>query len=90
MAQVAPGPLAAQLAIYLGFAHYRILGATLAGIAFVFPSFVIVVLLGMAYKLYGGLAWMQAVFYGVGATVIGIITNSSYKLTTKSIAKFNR
>jgi len=48
-----------------------------------------VVLLGVAYKLYGGLSWMQAVFYGVGAAVIGIIAMSVYKLTTKSISKFN-
>lgn len=89
LAQLAPGPLAAQLGIYLGFVHYGILGATLAGIAFVIPSFFMVVLLGMAYRLYGGLAWMQAVFYGVGAAVIGIIANSSYKLTIKSIGKFN-
>jgi chromate transporter len=89
LAQLAPGPLAAQLGIYLGFVHYRILGATLAGLAFIIPSFIMVVLLGMAYKLYGGLTWMQAVFYGVGAAVIGIIANSSYKLTTKSIGKFN-
>ena len=89
LAQLAPGPLAAQLSIYLGFVHYRILGATLAGIVFVIPSFIMVVLLGMAYKLYGGLPWMQSVFYGVGAAVIGIIANSSYKLTTKSIGKFN-
>jgi chromate transporter len=89
LAQLAPGPLAAQLAIYLGFVHHKVAGATIAGIAFVIPSFIMVVLLGMAYKLYGGLVWMQAVFYGVGAAVIGIITNSSYKLTTKSIGKFN-
>jgi chromate transporter len=89
LAQLAPGPLAAQLGIYLGFVHYRVLGATLAGIAFVLPSFIMVVLLGMAYKLFGGLPWMQAVFYGVGAAVIGIIANSSYKLTIKSIGKFN-
>ncbi len=89
LAQLAPGPLAAQLSIYLGFVHYRILGATLAGIAFVLPSFVMVVILGIAYKLFGGLPWMQAVFYGVGASVIGIIAMSSYKLTIKSIGKFN-
>jgi chromate transporter len=88
LAQLAPGPLAAQLAIYLGFVHYRILGATIAGIAFVLPSFVMVVLLGMAYKLYGGLPWMQAIFYGVGAAVIGIILLSAYKLTIKSISAF--
>src|ERR1700690_1405261 len=39
LAQLAPGPLAAQLAIYLGYVHYRTLGATLAGVAFVVPSF---------------------------------------------------
>src|SRR5258706_16444366 len=85
LAQLAPGPLAAQLSIYLGYVHYRILGATLAGIAFVLPSFFMVVALGWAYARYGGITWMQAVFYGVGAAVIGIIAISAYKLTTKSI-----
>src|SRR4051794_17498363 len=89
LAQLAPGPLAAQLGIYLGFVHYRLLGATLAGLAFVLPSFIMVILLGIAYKMFGGLPWMQAVFYGVGATVIGIIAMSSYKLSIKSVGKFN-
>ena len=87
LAQLAPGPLAAQLGIYLGFVHYRVLGATLCGLAFVIPSFIMVVLLGIVYKLFGGLPWMQAVFYGVGAAVIGIIIMSSYKLTLKSVGK---
>ena len=89
LAQLAPGPLAAQLGIYLGYVHYRILGATLCGLAFVLPSFFMVVLIGIAYKMLGGLPWMQAVFYGVGAAVVGIIIISSYKLTEKSISKFN-
>ena len=87
LAQLAPGPLAAQLAIYLGYIDYRILGATLVGIAFVLPSFLMVLALGWAYKMYGGLPWMQAVFYGVGASVIGIIAFSAYKLTVKTIGK---
>lgn len=87
LAQLAPGPLAAQLAIYLGYVHYRILGATLVGIAFILPSFFMVVALGIAYRAYGGLPWMQAVFYGVGAAVIGIIAISALKLTQKSIGK---
>ncbi len=87
LAQLMPGPLAAQLAIYLGYVHYGVLGATLAGVAFVLPSFVMVVALGMAYVAYGGLAWMQAVFYGVGAAVIGIIAISACKLTTKSVGR---
>ena len=89
LAQLMPGPLAAQLGIYLGYVHYGVLGSTLTGIAFVLPSFIMVVLLGIAYKLYEGLLWMQAVFYGVGAAVIGIIIMSVYKLTIKSLSKLN-
>src|SRR5215213_2318588 len=85
LAQLAPGPLAAQLAFYLGYVRYGVLGATAVGLAFVLPSFLMVVALGWAYVRYGGLSWMQAVFYGVGAAVIGIIALSAYKLTRKSI-----
>ncbi|WP_431824699.1 chromate transporter [Burkholderia sp. F1] len=85
LAQLAPGPMAAQLAIYLGFVHYRILGATLVGLAFVLPSFLMVLGLGFAYAHFGGLSWMQAVFYGVGAAVVGIIAMSACKLTVKTV-----
>ena len=87
LAQLMPGPLAAQLAIYLGYVHYGVLGATLVGFGFVVPSFLMVVALGWAYVEFGGLAWMQAVFYGVGASVIAIILISAYKLTQKTIGK---
>lgn len=87
LAQMMPGPLAAQLGIYLGHVHYRVLGATVAGVAFVMPSFLMVLALGWAYVRFGGLPWMQAVFYGVGAAVVGIIAISAFKLTTKTIGR---
>ncbi len=87
LAQLAPGPLAEQLAIYMGYVHYGFVGATLTGLIFPLPAFLMVLALGWAYTLYGGLPWMQAIFYMVGATVIGIIANSSYKLTVKTIGK---
>ncbi|HEX2476878.1 MAG TPA: chromate transporter [Lacipirellulaceae bacterium] len=87
LAQLAPGPLAAQLAIYIGYVHYGVLGATLVGLAFVLPSFLMVLALGWAYVQYGGLNWMRAVFYGIGPAVIGIIAYSAYKLTRKTIGK---
>jgi len=87
LSHLAPGPLAAQLAIYLGFVHYRVLGATLAGVAFALPSFAMVVALGWAYQYYGGLNWMQAVFYGVGACVIGIVAWNAYKLTARTMGR---
>jgi chromate transporter len=87
LAQLAPGPLAAQLAIYLGYVDYGILGATLVGTAFVLPSFLMVLAIGWAYVVYGGLSWMQSVFYAVGASVIGIIAVSALRLTTRTVGK---
>ena len=87
LANISPGPLAAQLAIYLGFIHYRFLGASLVGLAFVAPSFLMVVAIGWAYLRFGGLPWMQAVFYGVGAAIIGIIAWSAYRLTKRTISR---
>ncbi|WP_200798291.1 chromate transporter [Chitinophaga niabensis] len=87
LAQLAPGPLAAQLGIYLGYIHYGVTGATLTGLAFVLPSFFMVLALGAVYEAYNGIPWMQAVFYGIGASVIGIIAYSAFKLTKKSISK---
>src|SRR5256885_9516285 len=83
LSQLAPGPLAAQLAIYLGFVHYRILGATLVGLAFVLPSFFMVIAIGAAYVAYGGLAWMQAVFYGGGAAGVRLNGVEAFQRTTK-------
>jgi chromate transporter len=80
LAQIMPGPLAAQTAIAIGYFEAGILGATLVGLAFVLPSFLMVVAISIAYVTYGGLWWMQAVFYGIGATVIAIIAIAAYKL----------
>src|SRR6266540_3650693 len=78
LAQLAPGPLAAQLAIYLGWIHSGVFGATVIGFAFIMPSFMMVLALSAAYLNYGGLTWIQDVFYGVGAAVIAIIAHSAW------------
>ena len=80
LAQIMPGPLAAQVAIAIGYFEGGVLGATLVGLAFVIPSFLMVVAISMAYVAYGGLWWMQALFYAIGATVIAIIAIAAYKL----------
>ncbi len=86
-AQLAPGPLAAQLAIYLGFVRAGVLGATLVGAVFIVPSFLMVLGLAALYVKYGGLRWMQAAFYGIGAAVIGIITRSAFKLAKATLKR---
>lgn len=85
LAQVSPGPLAAQLAIYLGYVRAGILGANLVGLAFILPSFLMVLALAALYLKFGGLSWMQAVFYGVGAAVIGLIVRSAFKLAKSTL-----
>jgi chromate transporter len=87
LAQLAPGPLAAQLAIYLGYLRAGMLGATAVGVAFVLPSFLMVLALSAAYVRFGGLPWMQGMFYGIGAAVIGIIARSAFKMTKLTIGK---
>jgi chromate transporter len=86
LAQLAPGPLAAQLAIYLGWLRGGVVGATLVGFAFVLPSFLMVLALSAVYLRFGGLPWMQGAFYGVGAAVIAIIARSAYKLVRMTLA----
>src|SRR5262249_60213680 len=81
------GPLAAQLAICLGYVHSRVAGATLVALAFLLPSFVMTVAISWLYVRYGGLPWMQAAFYGVGAAVIGIIVLAAYKLAKLTMAR---
>ncbi len=87
LSQLAPGPLAAQLAICLGFIHSRVRGATLVGLAFILPSFLMTVAIGWLYVRFGGLAWMEAVFYGVGAAVIAIIVRAAWKLARLTLAR---
>jgi chromate transporter len=85
LAQLAPGPLAAQLAIYLGWARFRIVGATLVAAAFVLPSFLMVLAISALYVRFGGLPWMQGLSYGIGAAVIAVIGRSAVKLVKMTV-----
>lgn len=87
LAQLAPGPLAAQLAMYLGLLRGGTLGASLVAAAFIGPSFLMVLALSFFYVKFGGLPWMQAAFYGVGAAVVAIIARSAIKLIKTAIGK---
>jgi chromate transporter len=80
-AQIIPGPLAPQCPIALGYFEQGFLGAALIALAFILPSFLMVVALSVAYVAFGGLWWMQPLFYGIGAAVIAIIAIAAYKLS---------
>src|SRR5262247_1443586 len=85
--QLSPGPLAAQLAMYLGWVRAGRLGATLVAGAFILPSLVMVLAISILYVRFHGLPWIQNVFYGIGAAVIAIIARSAVKLGRMTIGK---
>ncbi len=87
VSQLLPGPLAAQLAMALGYLLHGLVGATVIGLAFILPSFLMVVGLALLYGAFGGLWWMQALFYGIGAAVIAIIAIAAYKLARGTIKR---
>ena len=87
LAQLSPGPLAAQLAMYLGWVRAGTLGATVVAAAFILPSFVMVLGLSTLYVRFGGLPWIRSAFYGIGAAVIAVIARSAVKLARKTVAR---
>jgi chromate transporter len=87
LAQLAPGPLAAQLAMYLGWTRGGAVGGALTGLAFVAPSLLMVLVLSVLYVRFGGLTWLQQAFYGVGAAVIAVIARSTVKLARSTLRR---
>jgi len=85
--QLAPGPLAAQLAVWLGWTRAGAAGATAAGVAFVLPSFLLVLLLSALYVRYDGIVWLRSAFYGVGAAAIAIMARSALKLARLTLQR---
>src|SRR5512138_1008857 len=72
-AQMMPGPLAAQLAMWIGYIRHGAVGASLIGIVLILPAFLLVVVISFFYAAYQGLSLVQALFYGIGPVVIAIV-----------------
>src|SRR5881392_3503745 len=80
IAQTMPGPLAAQLAMWLGYLERGAAGALLVALPFIIPPFLIVTGVAVLYAHYQGLSQVQSVFFGVGPAVMAIIAIAAYKL----------
>jgi chromate transporter len=80
IAQTLPGPLAAQLAMWIGFIRGGFLGATAVGVAFILPPFLIVTTVAALYVAFEGLPLIRALFYGIGPAAIAIVVLAAWKL----------
>ncbi len=80
LAQTMPGPLAAQLAMWMGFLTRGAIGAASVAVAFVAPPFLLVTAVAVVYVQQQGSSWVHAVFSGVGPAIVAIIAIASVKL----------
>ncbi|MFJ9909503.1 chromate efflux transporter [Streptomyces sp. NPDC101152] len=80
LGQTMPGPLAAQVAMWVGYLRRGALGAAATALAFIAPSFLMVTTVAAVYAHYSGLSAVQALFYGIAPAVMAIIAIAAYKL----------
>ena len=80
LGQTMPGPLAAQVAMWVGYLRRGAVGALGTAAAFILPSFLLVLGIGFFYVRYQGLPAVQSLFYGIAPAVIAIIVLAAWKL----------
>src|SRR5438128_5930474 len=80
-----PGPEAHQLAIYIGWLLHKIRGGVIAGTLFVLPAAIFLWSLTWAYAVYGKIAWVAAIFFGVKAAVMAIVAEAVIRIGSKAL-----
>src|SRR5205809_2699616 len=80
LGQTMPGPLAAQVVMWVGFLQRGALGALVTSLVFILPSFLLVLAVAVLYVQYQGLDVVAALFYGIAPAVMGIIAVAAVKL----------
>jgi len=90
VSQTLPGPLAAQLAMWLGYVRKGFWGAVAAAIPFILPPYLIVTVVAAVYVAFAGSNLIQALFYGIGPAVIALILRGAWKLLGVTVRKDRR
>jgi chromate transporter len=80
-----PGPEAQQLAVYVGWLLHRVRGGIVAGLTFIIPAFFLMLGLSYVFVAYGDIAWVDAIFYGLGAAVVGIVAAAVIRIGKKAL-----
>jgi chromate transporter len=85
MVQLYPGPLMVDFAAYVGYKLRGVLGATLATLGFILPSFVLMSVLSAFYFAAGNLPWVHPLFLGLEALVVGVLFNVTLEMGGRNI-----
>jgi len=82
---VLPGPEAQQLAIYIGWLLHRTIGGLIAGIGFVAPSALLMLVLSWTYAVHGDVGWVSGLFAGLAAGVLGMVVAALLQLGSRAL-----
>ncbi len=80
-----PGPNSTEMAIHLGYLRAGVLGGVVAGLCFIGPAFLLMLVLSWAYVQYGTLPAVGALFWGVKPVVVAIIIAAAYRLARNAL-----
>ncbi|MSP27251.1 MAG: chromate efflux transporter [Methylococcales bacterium] len=80
-----PGPEAQQLATYLGWLMHSTTGGLIAGLLFILPSLVLLILLSWVYLRFGQLPAVSAVLYGIKPAVTAIVLFAAYRIGSRAL-----
>ena len=80
-----PGPEAQQLAVYIGWLLHRTAGGLVAGILFVLPGALVILLLSVLYAGYQDLSLVQAIFFGVKAAVLAVVVEALLRISRRAL-----
>jgi chromate transporter len=80
-----PGPEAQQLATYLGWLMHRTTGGIIAGLLFILPSLLLLILLSWVYLRFGQLPAVSAVLYGIKPAVVAIVLFAAYRIGSRAL-----
>lgn len=80
-----PGPEAQQLAIYIGWLLHKTIGGLVAGILFVVPGALVMLVLSILYVLYGDVPFVEALFLGVKAAVLAIVIEAVIRIGRRAL-----
>lgn len=80
-----PGPEAMQLATYAGWRLHGVMGGLIAGLLFVVPGALIILLLAIGYSTFGQVDFVQSLFFGIKAAVIVIVLEALIKVSKRTL-----
>lgn len=80
-----PGPEATQLAIYIGWLLHRTRGGIIAGLLFLLPSLLLMIILSWIYMAYGHVSAIAGVLYGVKPAVVALVLAAAWRLGRRTL-----